>query len=60
MSICQIKLKENWFNPGVNAMPLTRNRVKRRVRLSIGNVFSGANFYDVNIRMGNAALIDIT
>ena len=40
-------------------MPLTRNRVKRRVRLSIGKHPFCGNFYDVNVRMGSAAMIDI-
>ena len=44
---------------GVNAMPLTRNRVKRRVTSLSVNVFSVANFYDVNVRMGNVAMLDI-
>lgn len=41
-------LIEGEINPilGVNAMPLTRNRVKRRVRLSIGKRPFCGNFYE--------------
>src|SRR5688500_8946221 len=41
-------------------MPPTRNRVKRRVRLSIGKRPFCGNFYDVNVRLGSAAMIAIT
>jgi hypothetical protein len=41
-------------------MPLTPNQSSGGLDSLSVNVFSVANFYDVNVRMGSAAMIHIT